>query len=53
MYEYLYLIIIIVIIFASNYAVMKLGSQFYKDKQQIRRQQQPLKVPIVIWPCPP
>ena len=35
MYEYLYLIIIIVIIFASNYAVMKLGSQFYKDKQQI------------------
>ena len=32
MYEIIYLLIIIVIIFFSNYAVLKLGSSYYKDQ---------------------
>jgi len=35
MYNILYFIIILVIIFASNYAVLKLGSNYYKNKEPI------------------
>jgi hypothetical protein len=35
MYNIVYFIIILVIIFASNYAVLKLGSKFYKDKESV------------------
>jgi len=35
MYEYIYLIIILLIIFISNYAVLKLGSEYYNNSEPI------------------